>query len=449
MSGMVETIRHAAFLACAKDDVGLVRKAQEDSHGMWGETPNGPLFVVCDGMGGHVGGSKASSLAVASIHDYLKSEKYADIEEAMKAALRYANDQILGYAQDHPEYRGMGTTACILLLQGDKAHIAHIGDSRIYLYLGKKQTLHRVTKDHSYVQTLVDAGEITDEEAEHHPNKNRILQALGAKQALRPGYQVICPQTGDIFLICSDGMSGMTTDACMERTLSEPISLEAKVNKLIQQALDGGGNDNVTVELVRIEKSPNVETKFTDYNPPKRISNVQPPVTPRTMPSVSPNPPRRRRNDGDEQCLSFIRRYGKWVLGVLLALGMIWGGIPIHKSSTMNSIKNDIQRLSEEYNYTDTIKKEKENELLNQQDKIGNIEQGEAEIQDNSSIVQKMNDKIVDLEREIGDLGNEIDTLNNEIENKRTVLGQLDTMSRFSYIKYLFNENHNDRSRPK
>lgn len=326
MSGMVETIRHAAFLACAKDDVGLVRKAQEDSHGMWGETPNGPLFVVCDGMGGHVGGSKASSLAVASIHDYLKSEKYADIEEAMKAALRYANDQILGYAQDHPEYRGMGTTACILLLQGNKAHIAHIGDSRIYLYLDKKQTLHRVTKDHSYVQTLVDAGEITDEEAEHHPNKNRILQALGAKQALRPGYQVICPQTGDIFLICSDGMSGMTTDACMERTLSEPISLEAKVNKLIQQALDGGGNDNVTVELVRIEKSPNVETKFTDYNPPKQTPNVQPPVTPRTMPSVSSNPPRRRRNDGNEQFLSFIRRYGKWVLGVLLVVVLLLVG---------------------------------------------------------------------------------------------------------------------------
>lgn len=363
MSGMVETIRHAAFLACAKDDVGLVRKAQEDSHGMWGETPNGPLFVVCDGMGGHVGGSKASSLAVASIHDYLKSEKYADIEEAMKAALRYANDQILGYAQDHPEYRGMGTTACILLLQGDKAHIAHIGDSRIYLYLGKKQTLHRVTKDHSYVQTLVDAGEITDEEAEHHPNKNRILQALGAKQALRPGYQVICPQTGDIFLICSDGMSGMTTDARMERTLSEPISLEAKVNKLIQQALDGGGNDNVTVELVRIEKSPNVETKFTDYNPPKRISNVQPPVMPRTMPSVSPNPPRRRRNDGDEQCLSFIRRYGKWVLGVLLALGMIWGCGKLWLEGQIAKEKtNRNNKITELNDFTDKLERSRKGE---------------------------------------------------------------------------------------
>lgn len=326
MGGMVETIRHAVFLACAKDDVGLVRKAQEDSHGMWGETPNGPLFVVCDGMGGHVGGSKASSLAVASIHDYLKSEKYADIEEAMKAALCYANDQILGYAQDHPEYRGMGTTACILLLQGDKAHIAHIGDSRIYLYVSKEQTLHRVTKDHSYVQTLVDAGEITDEEAEHHPNKNRILQALGAKQALRPGYQVIYPKAGDVFLICSDGMSGMTTDACMERTLSEPVSLEAKVNKLIQQALDGGGNDNVTVELVRIEKSPNVETKFTDYNPPKRQLNLQrQAMMSRTAPSEPP-PPRRRRNDGDEQFLSFIQRYGKWVLVVLLAVVLLLVG---------------------------------------------------------------------------------------------------------------------------
>lgn len=270
-----------------KGVIGNVRKAQEDSHDIFLKTPNGDVFVVCDGMGGHVGGAVASSTAVKSIKEYLEKEKYPTPIEALNGALQFANMQILGYTNDHPELKGMGTTACIVLLQDDEAWIAHVGDSRIYLYLGKEKKLHRITKDHSFVQTLVDAGQITDEEAEHHPNKNRILKALGIQPVVEPtfNYQslAIRPKNGDVFMICSDGLSGMIPDSTIERVLSEKeLTLAQKGDMLIDLAMEGetvqpGGQDNCTLELLQIDNSPWKESEFKSYNPnssggePKRI----------------------------------------------------------------------------------------------------------------------------------------------------------------------------------
>lgn len=250
-----------------KDVIGNVRTAQEDSHDIAILTPNGDVFVVCDGMGGHVGGKQASSIAVKSIIEHLKKEKYDQPMQALNDALQFANMQILGYAKDHPELRGMGTTACIVLLQDTEAYIAHVGDSRIYLYMGKEQQLHRVTKDHSYVQTLVDAGQITDEEAEHHPNKNRILKALGIKPELVPTCNVLRPKNGDCFLICSDGLNGMITDYTIEGVLKQNIPLADKGERLIQLALEAGGHDNITVELIQITSSPHTQSQFISFNP--------------------------------------------------------------------------------------------------------------------------------------------------------------------------------------
>ncbi len=255
--------------------VGLVRKAQEDSHDM-AVTPNGDVYVVCDGMGGHVGGAKASSLAVSSILEHLKKEKYASPIDALNGALQYANMQILGFANDYPEYRGMGTTACIVMIQDNDVWIAHVGDSRIYLYLGKEKQLHRITKDHSFVQTLVDAGEITDEEAEHHPNKNRILKALGIRPELQPTFNYqqmpIHAKNGDIFLICSDGLSGMISDKTISKVLAQNIPLDEKGSLLVKLAMQGeivqpGGQDNCTLELVQIGNSPWKKSVFKSYNP--------------------------------------------------------------------------------------------------------------------------------------------------------------------------------------
>lgn len=250
-----------------KDVIGNVRKAQEDSHDIAALTPNGDVFVVCDGMGGHVGGKQASSIAVKSIIDYLKKERYHQPIQALNDALQFANMQILGYANEHPELKGMGTTACIVLLQDSVAFIAHVGDSRIYLYLGKEKQLHRITKDHSYVQTLVDAGQITDEQAEHHPNKNRIMKALGIKPDLSPSFDMVKPKNGDVFLICSDGLSGMISDSTIKDVLVQNYTLEFKGEKLVDLALNAGGNDNITLELVMISNSPHQNSTFRSYNP--------------------------------------------------------------------------------------------------------------------------------------------------------------------------------------
>lgn len=252
-----------------REEIGRVRTHQEDSHGHALGTPNGDVFVMCDGMGGHVGGKQASSMAVDCILDYLQKEEYQDKQRGLVDAIRFANRQILGYAGEHPEFTGMGTTACILLIKGDEVFIAHVGDSRIYLYLGKEQQLHRITKDHSYVQTLVDAGKITDEEAEHHPQKNRILKALGGDLQVMPDVNrcPIKPKKGDIFLLCSDGLSGMIQDGVMESVLSQETSLNQKGNQLVDIALNNGGVDNVTAQLVEVISSPHKKSQFKSFNP--------------------------------------------------------------------------------------------------------------------------------------------------------------------------------------
>ena len=268
------------------DVIGNVRQAQEDSHGMAENTPNGDVFVVCDGMGGHANGEKASSLAVQTIIECLKAANYGNPLEALNVALQLANNKILDYATDHPQYRGMGTTACILLLQEDAAYIAHVGDSRIYLYLGREKKLHRLTKDHSFVQTLVDLPDghpekISDAQAENHPNKNRILKALGIKRELHPTFNYqnspILPKNGDVFLLCTDGLNGEISDKTMQRILSEKKTIEQKGSQLINAALlgengQGGGSDNITVALIQIDNAPKNRKKsvFESFNPVKR-----------------------------------------------------------------------------------------------------------------------------------------------------------------------------------
>lgn len=260
----------------AKGVIGNVRKVQEDCHGYKLGTPNGDLFVVCDGMGGHAGGEMASKMAVESIIEYIDKEHYDSPRDALNNALQYANMQILGYADSHPEYKGMGTTACIVLIGEINVWIAHVGDSRIYLYLGKEQELHRLTKDHSFVQTLVDSGEITDKDAEIHPNKNRITKALGISPDLHPTFNYndlpILVKNRDVFLICSDGLSGMIPDSTIKGVMREKMTLKEKGEELIRLAMEGetihpGGQDNCTLELIEIDKSLVKKSYFTSYNP--------------------------------------------------------------------------------------------------------------------------------------------------------------------------------------
>ena len=248
-------------------DVGLVRELNEDSCNTV-ETLNGYLCVVCDGMGGHNGGARASHIAVDCIVQFLSKEKYSNIRQALKEAIDFANFQIIGTASEHPELTGMGTTACVLLIQDDGIWIAHAGDSRIYLYESKGKRLHRLTKDHSYVQGLIDQGIISESEAENHPDKNRILKALGIKESVDAEVctQPILPAKGDIFLICSDGLSGMVSDKQIEKILSDKLDLQEKETALMSLAKSAGGVDNITFQMVRISKSPHRKSVFESKN---------------------------------------------------------------------------------------------------------------------------------------------------------------------------------------
>ena len=248
---------------------GQVRKANEDSCG-FSTVPNGDLFVVCDGMGGHVGGATASKIAVEQIIQHFKAQRYEDVYKALFDALCRANIQILGEAAENPSLKGMGTTACIVLVQGDDAYIAHVGDSRIYLYEAAKKRLFRITKDHSLVQALVDQGQLDDRDAEHHPQKNVILKALGTHEELKPEvYRCpVQPASGDIFMICSDGLSGMVDDDVIEAILSSDSSIEEKTDQLVANAnVPGKGLDNITAQLIKVKKSPYPSSNYPDHNP--------------------------------------------------------------------------------------------------------------------------------------------------------------------------------------
>ena len=248
---------------------GQVRKANEDSCG-FATVPNGELFVVCDGMGGHVGGATASRIAVEQIIQHFKAQRYPNIYQALHDALCCANIQIIGAAEAEPSLKGMGTTACIVLVDGNDAYIAHVGDSRIYLFEYQKQCLFRITKDHSYVQSLVDIGMLDDRDAEHHPRKNVIMNALGIKEALQPEVYMspVQPAKGDLFLICSDGLSGMVDDDGIEAILGSEESTEQKVLDLVTNAnVPGKGTDNITAQVIRVVESPYPVSSHPDHNP--------------------------------------------------------------------------------------------------------------------------------------------------------------------------------------
>ena len=170
----------------SKTDVGLVRPANEDSIGSIinnsGVYSN--IYIVCDGMGGHVGGATASQLAVNSILEFMSIKSYENIYVALSECIIFANQEILNKAVEIPDLKGMGTTCTVIVAREPEIFIAHVGDSRIYLH--RNDQLYRLTKDHSFVQDLVDQGVITDEETETHPRKNQIIKALGISPSLEP-----------------------------------------------------------------------------------------------------------------------------------------------------------------------------------------------------------------------------------------------------------------------
>ncbi|MDU7383203.1 MAG: PP2C family serine/threonine-protein phosphatase [Schaalia turicensis] len=235
------------FRCAARSDVGLVRSNNQDS-GYAG--PN--LLVLADGMGGPAGGDIASSVAIAHLVP-LDSDSYpADkMLPLLREALMDAHDELSDRSRRDKDLEGLGTTCIAVMRSGNKLAMVHIGDSRAYVLRG--EALTQVTTDHSFVQYLVESGQITPEEAEHHPNKNVVLRVLGDSQAdVTPDETIREAVVGDRWLLCSDGLSGVVSPETLGAVLAEIDDPGECAEELIRLALRAGGPDNITCVVADI-----------------------------------------------------------------------------------------------------------------------------------------------------------------------------------------------------
>jgi PPM family protein phosphatase len=220
--------------------------------------PRGSLFMVADGMGGAAAGELASAMAADLIYRHLATAWARDSDATaerfafrMKEAVELANEQIYAYAREHPEVRGMGTTVTAAGVFGEDLYVAQIGDSRGYLIRGGEAI--QLTKDQSLMQRLVDAGELTEEEAEQSERRNIILQALGPDPRVRVDLTHQVLRRGDTLILCSDGLSGSVKREEFAQVAAEQKDLPSLCSKLIDLANERGGPDNITVVVARFE----------------------------------------------------------------------------------------------------------------------------------------------------------------------------------------------------
>ena len=239
--------------AYAKSDKGNVRETNEDYFYISNSLDQIQLFLLADGMGGYNGGEIASQLAIQTAKNYIENN-FKDIEkdrdsiiQLLGSSMEYANMVVYEKAKENPELQGMGTTLEICLIYNNKAYIGHVGDSRIYRV--RKQFIRKLTQDHSYVQKLVKEGTITKEQAEHHPQKNMLMKALGCNAFVEPDVMVKGFLKDDIIIMCSDGLSNLVDQETIYEMASKNI--EQGTKDLVQLAKDRGGYDNITVVIIK------------------------------------------------------------------------------------------------------------------------------------------------------------------------------------------------------
>jgi PPM family protein phosphatase len=240
------------LLYAARTDVGMIRSGNEDNFTVDVNETRG-IFIVADGMGGHAAGEVASEMAVQIVQRELTPVRTLENEDVVKltaAALRKANRAIHDRTITEVDKQGMGTTASVLLLAGARYVIGQIGDSRIYLL--RDGSFTQITKDHSYVQEQVDAGFLTPEQARYHPYSNVITRCVGASQDVEPDIYRGEVRGGDIFLVASDGLTGMVDDRRLAQLLGSGAQPERKVQALISEANGRGGLDNITAIIVQV-----------------------------------------------------------------------------------------------------------------------------------------------------------------------------------------------------
>ncbi|CAG9619756.1 Stp1/IreP family PP2C-type Ser/Thr phosphatase [Sutcliffiella rhizosphaerae] len=239
-------------------DRGRIRSHNEDNGGIFVNKDGTKLAIVCDGMGGHQAGEVASEQAVNHLRaKWEETENISSPEPAetwLKTYILQTNQLLFDYANTHDECNGMGTTIVAAILGDSYLSIAHVGDSRIYLF--SEEVTKQLTEDHTFVNELVKTGQISKEDAEHHPRKNVILQALGTEESVKIDMKTITYDDPGYILLCSDGLSDKVNEREMEKVLLDGNQdVSKKAQELIKRANHYGGEDNITVAILELSIS--------------------------------------------------------------------------------------------------------------------------------------------------------------------------------------------------
>ena len=244
-------------------DRGLARSHNEDCYDIDREQN---LFLVADGMGGHRHGEVAARLAVDTIRGFIERTAGGDVtwpfipeprlsrnSNLLKMAVRLAHDEVMGAIRADRRLTGMGTTVVALRVEGDTVSVAHVGDSRAYRV--RNGRIELLTQDHTWVHEQVVAGFLSDDQARVHPLKNVVTRALGGESELEVDVREIAAEAGDVFILCSDGLTTMLDDEAIQESLGDGESLKQVARGLVREANSRGGLDNITVVVVRVEEN--------------------------------------------------------------------------------------------------------------------------------------------------------------------------------------------------
>lgn len=261
------------YRACGISDVGRVRSHNEDSFAI---DPEHHLYVIADGMGGHSYGEVASRIAVAAIVEFVQKSADEDATlpfeldpglsrhtNVLRAAIRLGHERVLRAIRQDSALHGMGTTVVGMLIEGGKAAICHVGDSRAYRF--REGRLDLLTQDHTWVNEQVVAGLLSEQDARVHPLKNVVTRALGGDSELQVDVRELSVEPGDLYLLCSDGLTTMLSDEEILERLKQGASLDETCRRLIEDANARGGLDNVSVVLLEVEES--TEDEDTQIEP--------------------------------------------------------------------------------------------------------------------------------------------------------------------------------------
>lgn len=247
------------YTFCAQTDPGRVRENNEDAVAFDDATH---VAVLADGMGGYNAGEIASGMATAFIKTELArwlseagpQAQAGQVRRAIEICVDNANRSVFNASHANPQYSGMGTTLVLAVFQGATLLLGHVGDSRCYRWRGNQ--LVQITRDHSLLQEQMDAGLLTREQAATSPNKNLVTRALGVETEVALEVNEYSVEAGDIYLLCSDGLSDMMDDAAIAQILQNGSSLDHMAGELVSTANENGGRDNITVLLTQVENKP-------------------------------------------------------------------------------------------------------------------------------------------------------------------------------------------------